>query len=129
VGYAEDCAKIKRDISAMSENIRSIRNSQEGIFLQMEVTKDQIALLKENIRVLKSDGVVAVASEYKKAKKELVLARAYLIGLVKTYNEVTSSLKHLQPQLLRLVSSYNALTLVTGTVLRGNFKGPKNGQK
>jgi hypothetical protein len=128
VGHYEERVALSGQITSLSDEIQIAANKHEGLAFSIEVCEDQITLLLENIAIMKSPGIILVASEYRKAIIELSEAKTSLKELKKNFRELDISLRRLRAKFAKLVGHSNELRLVTGTVLYGNFKRPKNGQ-
>jgi hypothetical protein len=70
--------QLRDQIIGIEMHLDLVQNDLSAIDRDIEFLQDLALVLNENIEVLKTDGIIAVASEYKKAIEELKTVKTNL---------------------------------------------------
>lgn len=70
--------QLRDKIIGIEMHLSMVQHDLSAIDRDIEFLNDLALVLKENIEVLKSDGIIAIASEYKKAVEELKVVNTNL---------------------------------------------------
>lgn len=116
----QDLEKLESEINEVSTRIEAVKNHIRKLESEIALLKNLEHQFRQNISILKSDGTIAVASEYKKSKTDLavVLNRTYALQI--DVNNHTVALERMQEYLLDAKEKYATLfknqdaTIITG---------------
>jgi peptidoglycan hydrolase CwlO-like protein len=98
---------------------------QEIVYLQ-----NCIETLEENIKCLKKNRIIAMATEFKKAKNDLETARNRVGLLKKDRDTSVKALRHTELFIKKAIENYqNLLRSFNNNVVRGNFGSRNNGSR
>lgn len=127
VGKQADLEKIDRTLKDGEIRLRTVKTNLDALEKEIQNLSSLESQLAENVKCLKKKNIVAIATEYKKAKEELSKIRQRAIALKndrehfkKASEEVECSMKKAKEELEKLQR------LGDNNVLRGKF-GKKDG--
>lgn len=116
----QDLEKLESEINDVSARIESVKHHIRKIEADIALLKNLEHQFRQNLSILKSDGTIAVASEYRKSKDDLavVLNRTYALQI--DFNNHTVALERMEKYLLDAREKYAILfknqdaTIITG---------------
>lgn len=84
--------------------------------------------LEENVKVLKKNNIIAIATEYKKAKEDLAKTRTRLISLKNDRENFKKAADDVKKVMEKAKEDIEKLKKVDSNVLHGTFGRKGNGQ-
>lgn len=105
MGRTSEFDKIEKSIKELDGRLKTLQTNMEALSSEIHKISTFERTLVENVKILKSKRVIAIAKEFSNAKDELKRVRARLVVLKsdqdhfdKVYGEVSENLKntHLQ---------------------------------
>lgn len=128
MSHTEDLKKLDRVVKDAEIRIRTLQTSIEAIEKELLNIIALKKTLEDNVACLKTNKVIAVATEYKKAKEELKRVKIRIEALTYDKNNFSNVLKNTEMLLNKTLADIEKMKNVgDSNVLR--FKpGKKDGQ-
>jgi chromosome segregation ATPase len=126
---ADEIEKAEKALKEASERLGNLTAYVAKLESELYVLKNIEETLKENITILKSEDIIAVASEFKRSKEELtkIQQRIAVTNIDKANNE--RSIAKIQKTMIECREALaQAMLVPLAPILEGNFRS-KNGQK
>lgn len=128
MGKQEELEKLDRVLRDGDVRLRTIKMNTDSLTKEIDTLEKLEIELERNIKCLKKKNIVAMATEYKKAKEDLARTRIRAIALKndraqfkKASDEVESAVKKAKEDIEKLKKSGD------NNVLRGKFGRKDNG--
>ncbi len=124
---ADDLAKADRAIKEAETRLKTIQNNIDTLDLEIKKVTVLEGVLEDNIRVLKTKQIIAIAQEFRKAKDELKRAKVRITNLQSDKEHFNKALRDVQTLLnTAKLERSKAVHLEENNIL--TFRG-KNGKK
>jgi uncharacterized protein YoxC len=111
VGRTDDITKIDRAIKETEARLKTLQINIDALDLEIKKFLDFENTLLENVKILKTKRVIAIAQEFKKSKEELKRVKGRLVVLRndrehfnKVFQDTDDVLKGMQSQLQKILT-------------------------
>jgi chromosome segregation ATPase len=128
MGRVDDLSKIDRSIKDAEIRIRTVQINLDALDKEIYKVLDLEKILRENVKCLKSQKIIAIAQEFKKAKEDLKKSQSRLLILKNDQERFKKALKDAETFIKQATKDYEKLQK-SGENNVLNFKSRnKNGQ-
>jgi chromosome segregation ATPase len=118
----QDLEKLESEINDVSARIEAVKHHIRKIESEIALLKNLEHQFRQNLSILKSDGTIAVASEYKKSRDDLAVVLNRTHALQIDVNNHGVMLERMEKYLLDAKEKYVILFKNQGaTVITGKF--------
>ncbi len=111
MGRTDDITKIDRAIKETEARLKTLQINIDALDLEIKKFLDFENTLLENVKILKTKRVIAIAQEFKKSKEELKRVKGRLVVLRndrehfnKVFQDTDDVLKGMQSQLQKILT-------------------------
>lgn len=123
---SEDLVKLDRDIKDLENRAKAFTSNMDAIKKELDFLSTVEKQLQENVSYLKTNKIVALAVEYKKAKEDLKKTKIRLNQLKGDWSSNERAHKELEVMLKKNREAYDKLSKQSdNNVLQGKF-GKRN---
>ena len=124
MGKLEELDKLDKEIKNAEISLKSIQNNIEKNSNEIAILNPRKKELEQNLEFHKKEGIVPIAHEYGKAKRELSKIKARLILLTSDHKNSLLAFKEVERILTKFKKDYEALSSINdNNVLRVLFGG------
>lgn len=128
VGKAQELDKIDRAIKDAEIRLRTIKANVDLLDREINILSPLEAVLEENLGFLKQKDVIAIATEFKKAKDDLAKTKNKILQLSNDRDRSKKAYQETERDLAKSKSEFEKLQKFgENNVLQGKFGRKDNG--